>query len=226
MLILTTCVFVACSSPLGDSRGGGTGDSGGGSTYKGRPLDSYVRLVQNEAGYKQVVEPILQSLYKTDHNIYLLMKSRIESKPWYFVPGPLVSIPSHLVGAAVPLDQAALQSFSSVWVDDDLYRNMPTANDQGILILHEILMGIKLLKYDSQLNQCLSYSPKFEYCSEASKTQSGKPSDLTLEDYDHIRAAANEITQQYTKLTKEEWQDLFFRYEFDFSRIPLTIKGS
>lgn len=227
MFTLFVAVLAGCSSDLGDSKGGGTGDSGGGNFYKGRPLDSYVVDVRNEPAYVKVVEPILQDMKTKDQDLYRLFMTRITSKPWYFVPGPLQAIPHQLVGSAVPTEQGALQSFSAVWVDTDIYSNQKmSVADQGTLILHEILVGIKLLKYDSLLNQCLSFSPSFQYCDEMLPTTSGKPSDLLPIDYDQVRLAGSEIKLGFSGLSRELWGDLMFRHGFSFTAKSFYPVGS
>lgn len=59
--------------------------------------------------------------------------------------------------------------------------------------MHEMLMGFRLLKFDSSQAQCKSYAPREDLCDEMPSRPLGKPSDLQPQDYTDIRRATVEI---------------------------------
>jgi len=131
----------------------GTGDSGGGNSYKGRPLESYIRDVTTLPTFQSQLGLVMKSLEDRDPGLAKIIHS-ILKKNWYFIRGDLQGLPQGKIGSAVPTEQVALQTFQDVWINTDLFDPMKP-EDQGKLILHEILMGLRLMKLDSDHNQCL-----------------------------------------------------------------------
>ena len=94
--------------------------------------------------------------------------------------------------------------------------------DQADLIMHEMLMGFRLLKFDSSYAQCRAFAPRLDYCDQNLKTPRGKPSDLTEQDYKDIRRTTVEIFNFPPKASQEDWEDFFavrnFGNDFKFLR--------
>lgn len=139
------CAFMVWGCTQSDSavQGPGTGDSGGGNVYKGRPLDSYLRNPKDLQAYTQFIQPMIEAMnvdVGDGSEVQQLLLNIFANKSWYFVPGPLKSLPSSKIGAAVPTEQGALQDFNAVWIDTDIYDGM-SAEDQARLLVHEVLIG-------------------------------------------------------------------------------------
>jgi hypothetical protein len=129
------------------------------------------------------------------------------------IPGSLESLPAKQIGSAVPTDQVALQDFKSVWVNQEIFDAM-SEKDQANLLLHEILMGVKLLRFESEQNQCFSTSVEKLKCLQLYKP--GASVALTDQDYHEIRRTVAEI-MGYTEIVPGvEVEDLFAKNEFSF----------
>ncbi len=124
----------------------------------------------------------------------------LDKKTWYLIPSELKKLPSDTIASAVGTDQAALQDLRQVWLNQTIYDDMKSVDAQGTLLMHEILMGLKLLKYDSALFECRArYYGRHtdQYClSSYSADLRGKPSDLTEIDYSQIRSATTKIMEK------------------------------
>lgn len=193
----------------------GTGDSGGGNTFEGKPLESYLQDPEQLAATKNRIDPILKSLSAKNEALRALVASGLERKSWYFVPTRLPKLSDSVVGSVVGTDQAALQTLNQVWISSPIFDSM-SETDQARLILHEMLMAVKILRFDSMYNQCLALGESSEECSQLSRKIHGNVSDLTPLDYDNVRKAGAEIIQGYAKFTDADWEDLLASERFSF----------
>jgi len=224
LALLTACVekietrvVEPAAQPVPSPMSGG-GDSGGGNSYLGKPLESYIRKPMDLPAFKNTVQRILKEAIP---DIRSPMTYVLDAKVWYFVPGPLSALPANQIGSVVATDQAALQDFKQVWIDLDLFEKMSEA-DQGKLILHEVLMGFKLLKFESLRITC--FAVRFNYpefsteCQTQPNVQTGKPSDLTVLDYAEIRQMTDQLlTMDLSVLDGPlKWRTLFNKGNFHF----------
>ncbi len=221
-LLIASCVMLSAlagcsphSDPLQTKTADGTGDSGGGNLYKGKPLESYIKNPQDLDSFKTFVQPMLDTV---DHSeVGYIFRGMFLSKVWYFVPGPLNALPSNKIGSSIPTDQVALQDFDSIWIDSNLFDKM-MPEDQAKLLVHELLMGAKLLRFDSYKHACLITNTRFpekETCAEASNTPLGSPSDLTPNDYTIIRKTVAEIFSKNGSMNADDWEELLGEQGFD-----------
>lgn len=211
----------------------GTGDSGGGNLYKGRPIESYKIDITQLPSYKSKVAPIVEALTDlkrtangkqlSNPDLGRMFQSILTKRSWYMIPGDLEILPKERTGIAVPSEQGALQSAKEIWVNSNLFNAM-FSDDQGTLILHEVLMGIRLLKFASDREQCLSYTTDPNYCS-LRTTPNGDITQLTPNDYAEIRASGVEIMKSYPQLTYEAWDDLMARYNYSMSTRNFPYMG-
>ncbi len=137
---------------------GGTIDGGGGNTLNDKMLESYIVNPEDLAGY-ELISPLLGALKKimnyTDPNdpfevtYYSIIKIVLD-KSWYLIPTDIKSITNDKIG--VPFNegtiQVAFQTFDAVWIDENAFNKMPL-EEKAKLILHEIVMGLKILKFES-----------------------------------------------------------------------------
>ena len=77
------------------------------------------------------------------------------ARSWYMVPVTLNKLPSERIGVSFPTDQFAVQNLYEVWLDKNLFATMP-AQDKATLLVHELVMGVRLLQYTDNLDQCLA----------------------------------------------------------------------
>lgn len=182
----------------------GTGDSGGGNSFRGKPLEAYIASpLVRVPGTGRLVS-LLEKIRSNHPTLDRILSSTMTSKPWYFVPGPLASLPSDRVGSAVPTEQFALQTFDAVWMDTDLIDKM-TPEEQDHAVLHEILMGVRLLRHASPAEQCAAVAPQNEhFCAKESKARLGNPSFLNADDHNQVRKLATDLL----KYPNRSWDSL------------------
>lgn len=193
----------------------GTADSGGGNTFKGKPIESYAVKLRELPAFKSVVLPVVDG-FRYHTGLHVAVETLLKHKMWYLIPGKLDTLPKEKIGTAIATDQAALQDFKQVWINSEIYDAM-SEEDQGRLLLHEILIGLRILKFDSLKEECLRWSrDQYEVCGSYGDEVRGKPSDLTPDDYAQVRAAGVEMFEKYREWSQvsEKWDDLLYRYGF------------
>ena len=239
----TTEVVVQRDTPLPETGGGMGGvDSGGGNTYKGRPLDFYRRDLftahdpQNPDHFD--LQPELNAVL---HTIHLVKKTNIpfaaamlhilRERSWYFIGIELNRIPALSIGVQFQTDQAALQRMKEVWINSIIYKTM-APNERAGLMLHEVLMGVRLLAFTSDFDRCLANAAKHilfddgvedhygearKQCvkAERGRIQPGGYSELlgqirlTESDYAHIRTLTDDLSKSTPKIPDADELDLW-----------------
>lgn len=136
-----------------NARGGG--DSvGGGSTINKKPLEAYAKTADQLPAYKSVVVPLLEKIELNYPRLAADFIHISQRRTWYFIPVALDSIASQ-IGAHSRTDQAALQDLGAVWFDSTIYDSM-LEPDQGMLLVHELVMGARLLNFKSRQDRCFA----------------------------------------------------------------------
>lgn len=182
LLLISTFMLAACqpgkevirevpgTAPQGDSPGGGTDplqsggvvDSGGGNGLRGRPLESYNVDMRARPEYQAKVLPILRELAKNHARLASDLLHIARERRWYLIPGDLRLIPSERIGVHFGTEQLALQNLGEIWMNEKAYQAMPGDDDRAILLLHELLMGVLLMRYQDVLDECLSSVAVYE----------------------------------------------------------------
>lgn len=141
-------------SPLqiGDLEYGGI-DGGGGNGIEGKPLESYQISLADIEEFDTHIIPMIESLKRSFPELASDMVYLSKERLWYFVPVALNKIPSFKIGTFFQTDQIAIQSRSEIWVDERLYLKMDTESRVQLLV-HELLMGVKILEASSSLEKC------------------------------------------------------------------------
>lgn len=190
----------------------GTADSGGGNTFLGKPLESYKVKIQDLEAYKKILAPIIESEKIKGRTTGQGISYVLNKKTWYMIPSELAKLSAEQIGAAVGGEQAALQDFKQVWINSLIFDKM-NVKDQAILIVHEIMMGLRLLKLDKPTISCLAYQTEFAATNQPRDCYGhnddkaiGKPSDLSKDDYSQIRSATTQIIEAGETLTEDGWK--------------------
>jgi len=183
ILLMTLAALVACTSQKeviyetqqlvhdgGKSNQGGT-DSGGGNGLSGKPLESY-RIDINSQEVFSKVKTIISNVGQNFPELAGDMWHVAQDRRWYNIPSSLDAIPSERIGVAFATDQLALQNLGEIWIDGKLFGAM-TTDDRATLLLHEILMGVRLMNFQDDLDKCLA-SIAFESMSMSSDAQKSK----------------------------------------------------
>jgi len=235
---LTMTIFAACAENRQAAHNNGqeklgTGDSGGGNLYKGRPIESYRVDITQHPAYKNKIAPIVQTLTDINRGAHgkqmshpdlgRMFLSILQKRTWYLIPGTLDTLPRERTGIAIPTDQGALQGPQEIWINSLLFNSMEE-NEQATLILHEILMGIRILKFASTQAQCLGFAPTPDYCDNLGTEPHGTLSQLTSKDYADVRAAGIQILSSYPNFSFDDWEDLMAAKNFSMSFRDFKLK--
>ena len=157
-----------------------------------------------------------------------------QNRDWYFVPSSLSEISSKILGTYAPTDQLALQDLNKIWIDRIKFEQM-TEEDQGVLIIHEIMMGIRLLKYKEKQDLCIAKATLFllkqdnegeenyrrekQFCRNTYPVFDGTQNtnfNLSKNDYDLIRKLVSKLLM--SEIDFEEIKSLIETYQFrDYS---------
>jgi hypothetical protein len=134
---------------------GGTDQVGGGNGLDGTPLDAFIQDIQKNSGYKNKIVPLIQKLSITFPRLAADMYHLSQQRDWYFVPGKLEAISQNILGTYAPTDQIALQDTNKVWIDKNQF-NVMNEDNQAILLLHELIMGVRLMQHKHRQDQCIA----------------------------------------------------------------------
>ncbi|MCB0342364.1 MAG: hypothetical protein H6626_01170 [Pseudobdellovibrionaceae bacterium] len=135
-------------------------DSGGGNGVNGRPFESYRLQSAVDLGGGVVDE--VYSVIKAVEGVHPALASDLAyifvNRDWYLIPVRLAKIPRATLGVLIDVpqqDQIALQNLQEVWIDSHIYGGM-NASDQVALVLHELVVGVRLLEYTEGVDRCLA----------------------------------------------------------------------
>ena len=189
---------------------GGTDSTGGGNGINGKPLDDYILNIRKIPAYKNLIIPLIEKLRLNYPELAADFYHISIERDWYFVPISLDKISKNNLGIYAPTDQIALQDLNKIMIDSQLFDTM-TEQDQYLLIVHEIIMGIYLIKYQKTQDFCKAESAKiivsennYELYEKSKKkcrelypfipgTKNEKFS-LSSNDYDFIRKIVRKVT--------------------------------
>jgi len=201
----------------------GGGSDGGGNLIHGKPIEDWARQWNKDRDFHEAYQELLGKLIpllrqhpfpdKDQRQWHLanFLQSALEQKQWYFVPGPLSAVPQTLTGSVVATSQGALQGHKRVWVDIDLWSKM-TVDARATLILHEAVMGLKVLQFQSDRTQCeWAYLQNTPTCSEELDSET-RPIQLTAKDYQDVQQ--NVLTLK-SYIAGEQSLDTNFWYNLD-----------
>lgn len=145
------------------SQNGGMDDGGGGSGHGGKPLEDFAVNLESVEEFKSYIEPIILNLEKNNGRLAGDIKHLIRARRWYFIPGALKSLPQTLIGTYFETDTYAIQNLDEVWFNSlAILPGEPKAK----LILHELIMGVRLLAFVSKYETCLTLQarkPDYNY---------------------------------------------------------------
>ena len=159
-LLLAACqgerTIINNQAPAADTSMGGTDSTGGGNGIEGKPFDDYIEknLAQTDA-FKNRLQALMDQLKIEAPGLAGDLYHITRNREWYFVPGPVKKISEQIIGAYSKSVQFALQDHNKVWIDLNLYQEM-SQSSQANLLLHEMIMGVRLMQYQDKMDQCIA----------------------------------------------------------------------
>lgn len=249
MTLTTNCVYflVACQPKKGtqssdtpttvetpapgipDSKG--TSDQGGGGNLiNGKPLDFYKKDITTLPEYIKYIKPIDEKLndIRDDHqadNGVTYLETAAKRKTWYLVPVKLVELEAARIGTNFKSEQGAYQTEKEIFISELVYKDMDEEH-KAQLLLHEIVMGFYLVKYEDGKFYCEAFKKISvrENClsgfSEMSNKDEFKPAQkkgkfLEPEEYESIRHVTEWLYTQYKTMTMLMFEEKMVEKKFD-----------
>jgi hypothetical protein len=217
------------------SDNGGIDLAGGGNTLNGKDLAEYIKNLNDIPAYQKVHDRVLSKLVVSFPEFAGELMYIANARPWYFLPAALPKLPERLIGTVFPTDQAALQFPRKIWMDSELFDKMaPTS--QEFLVLHELLMGVRILEIADPRDQCLAKANKYSLSPDAASTFSaarkecvekfklqtilddvvgtGKKLKLSDGDYDTIRSLTAQLYNNIDTLNIEDLKEWMAYYGY------------
>jgi hypothetical protein len=164
ILITFLITLLGCQPPkeiiretvvVSDRSKGGTDQVGGGVAIDGAVLESWIRNIAKETSYTKKIEPLIQKLSLTYPELAADLYHISHQRDWYLVPGKLEAISQKILNTYARTDQIALQDVNKIWIDNKLFEVMNEDN-QAILILHELIIGVRLLQHKHKQDRCIA----------------------------------------------------------------------
>lgn len=130
-------------------------DGGGGTSYRGRPVDSYrvdiLKKPEDAAGILAAIDRIAQ----VNPMFAAVMMHIVRERSWIMIPGDLHKIPSIKMGIHVETDQVAIHKMREIWINSRLLDEMSPVDRQTLLV-HEIVMGVRFMEFTTALDRCIA----------------------------------------------------------------------
>jgi hypothetical protein len=164
LLLLAACqgekTIINNPAPVADTSMGGTDNTGGGSGIEGKPFEDYIeKNLELTDAYKNHLQALMDQIKIEAPGLAGDMYHISRNREWYFVPGPVRKISEQIIGAYSKSVQFALQDHNKVWIDRNLYVEM-SPSSQANLLLHEMVIGIRLMQYQDKMDQCIAKAAK------------------------------------------------------------------
>lgn len=135
---------------------GGTDNAGGGNGVNGKPFESYIeKNIESKPYFAQQILPLISKIYELDKRLAADFYHITLERVWYFVPTEIDKISNVILGSYGKHDQFALQDLKKVWVNSLLFDQM-SESSQATLMIHEIIMGLRLMRYNHKQDQCIA----------------------------------------------------------------------
>jgi hypothetical protein len=170
IILITSLNLLACNENFRSTskeipaqkppQSGGTADVGGGNMINGRPIESYRVDPTKLEAYVKILKPKFKAMSQDNDKKESTEKDSewyfFNSKNWYIAPINLKTLDNKTIGLSFSSDntqQLAVQTAKEIWIDQRLWDQL-SLQDQAMLIAHEYLMMIYLLKFESGISIC------------------------------------------------------------------------
>lgn len=216
----------------GEAQSGGM-DSGGAGGLKGVPLESYQVDFRNAFGeiYTEILLPLLNTVEIEFKPLAADLLHIILHRTWYLVPVDLNKIPASSMGIPLDnqvMDQLAVQTRNEIWINKIEFDKMASEH-QIRLLLHELILGIRLMTYSAPLDHCLAlglrettpllsennFQERKDFCFEKYSSPEKQFKEyfestprlfLSLEDYEQVRHLNSLFYKDYREIKTKQWR--------------------
>lgn len=204
------------SGPRQGNNGGqpGPADTGGANGTRGKLFEGYNKKIEDLSLFKDSISLILNKVARVLPELAGEMLYVLREKSWMFLPVSLDQIPNDFLGVHIKhevVNQFALQDLQEVYVDQKLFDEM-NLKDQTILMVHEMMMGVRQMEFASKKNNCIAEATRFAF---------KNPGKYKEERY-HCNNTVNEIASGLEDHFK---QKTFTLHKEDYKQIrQMTVK--
>lgn len=189
----------------------GTVDSGGGAGFKGRPLEGHRKDITTFPEFKKWVEPILRSIGRMHPSHQSLFVYIVKERTWLFLDAPVPKISNDRQSTPYTIDQWAVQNSKEIQMSNE-YKG--SEEDRAKILLHEIFVGLKIMRYGSYNEYCFAFAPDRKLCAGSRETPIDKNYKLNDVDHEDVRAMTSWLWQNHDKMTHPEFAHEMHRHQF------------
>ena len=236
----------------GGSPGGivtqGTVSGGGGNGCDGKAFEAYAKNITTLDEYKLFIRPLLRRMSEESADpLVTYMIWAAEEKAWYFAPCELDKLSSAQVGVDGDSDQLARHREHGIQIyaieDSKNVKNAKTyfqkkMKAKAALLLHEMVMGARLLMKKSAKDQCtvlakkdakMCSDPELMAIAESREIAPDKVDVMDANDHEAVRKMTALIAQKDADLSTENLkamrERLGFHFPWDRAQSTLTYDG-
>lgn len=177
----------------------GTVDGGGGAGFKGKPLESYRRNIEEFPEFK-LVDKVLESIARVNPKHEKIFRHIVRDRMWLLLDEPVPKISASRQGVPYNIDQWAVQNSKEIWMSDQY---TGSDSDKAKILLHEILVGLKIMRFLSYNDYCYQWTSDRKLC-ESSGNEVLIP-DYKLTDLDHadVRNMGEWLWANHANMTED-----------------------
>ena len=229
---------VAASAPTAQ----GTVSGGGGNGCEGKAFEAYAQKITNFTEYRLYIQPILRRMIEGGNDplaSYLTWVA--EEKVWYFIPCQLERLSKEQIGLAIDSDQLARHGEHGIYIHGDKTDDKPLAEGapsrakkhyfnqrlkaRAALLLHEMVMGARLLMKKSAKEQCKTLARmEADLCANQdlmaiAETVEVDPSQVMVmnaDDHEAVRAMTAYLAERGADVSAEKIWQTRQRFKFHF----------
>lgn len=225
----------ACAKSGGPKNGGenggadpvamGTVSGGGGNGLDNKAIESYTIRIDELPEFKRYIVPVMRRISRGRGDVIsAYMNYVIQNKPWYLIPRDLEDVPKERVGLGFKTEQLALHSEGGVYLHKVSYLKK-NQKERAELLMHEIVMGVRLLMKKSPTEQCEKLAGNdLKACSDSEMMALAQSQDFDAKeqvimsevDHDAVRALTiflmqrtEEVTAQAVSVKRRQLKFLF-----------------
>lgn len=191
-------------SPEAEAQAQGTVDGGGGAGFKGKPLESYRRSIEDLSLFPEfkVVDEVLKSIERVNPDHAKIFRHIVRDRIWLFLNEPIPKISESRQGAPYIIDQWAVQNSKEIWISDQ-YRGEDSAKAK--ILLHEILVGLKIMRFLSYNEYCYQWTSDRALCDAGGNKVLIPDYKLTALDHADVRNMGEWLWQHHATMSADDF---------------------
>lgn len=220
----------------------GTVSGGGGNGCEGKAFEAYAQKITNFTEYRLYIQPILRRMIEQGNDplaSYLTWVA--EEKVWYFIPCQLERLSKEQIGLAIDSDQLARHGEHGIYIYGDKNDENPLVEGapntakkhyfnqrlkaRAALLLHEMVMGARLLMKKSAKEQCktlarmeadLCANQELMAIAETAEIDPSQVMVMNADDHEAVRAMTAYLADRGADVSAEKVWQTRQRFKFHF----------